>query len=297
MEGVKLDFPSGAELLVSPDRRLHLRSGESTLAYFRGLKILLADGTQIRIKEPVGGAATLGPVEVKSAGAVYRLWDGRRGGGKIFGVGVFVAPTLMALGNGEVLYEASASGPLLALQRVLCPEEEAGNYPEQRLVIIGDVLAASLRLLPGHAPKKSVQFPQVMEVAQRLSSFSDELFPKRILTTPPGSIGEPWIELAGGFRLITRVSEGPVMIGLYKETSDTPVVEWQIGGSSKLFFVRPFGGSMGGPRYFLRGLDLRRQVDAVWPIPETFADRKKVRELVQKLDGIVSRRLPVKQQR
>jgi hypothetical protein len=52
-----------------------------------------------------------------------------------------------------------------------------------------------------------------------------------------------------------------VVLALARADATVPVVEWIVGArTTELFLVRPNGGTGGGPRYFLRGLDLGRSL-------------------------------------
>lgn len=282
--GVKFDFPSGRELLVSPDGRVHLRSGEKTLPFLRGVRFILGDGTIVTILRGANSRLPLAAVEVSIAGRVRRLWIGSRRVVNASHTSAFVGTTVLALGDGGTLFTANAAGPLIALQRVLCPRDRMAKTPRRRLVILGEVLVASLALLPDRAPPHSVQFPQVKEAAQKFAALG-YLF-EGLTPRPPGAVGELWFQLRDEYRLkVESTQAGVLVVGLYRATSGIPGIEWTISGRTELHFVRPDGGTSGGPRYFLRGIDLRELVEGVLPGRQTGGQRAQVNRVVRALGG------------
>ena len=206
-EGVKLDFVGGGELLYAPDGRLHVRSGEATLAWFHGVRLLLGDGSIVTIRR---------------------------------------------------------------------------RFPKHRVVVLTDALAASMRKLPEHAPRKSVQFPQVAEAARRFAALSD-LFRGNICR-PPGAVGELWFPMRDRYRLKLEARDNDVLVaGLYREGSDIPGLEWTFGYRSEVHFVRPAGGRKGGPRYFLRGLEIDDLIGELVPGAPRVGKRATVADVVRRL--------------
>ena len=291
--GVKLDFPSGRELLISPDGRIHLRSGEKTLPFFRGVRLILGDGTIITVRRGANSRFPLASVEVIIRGRVRRLWSGTRRVVNASHSGVFVGTTLLALGDGGTLFKASAAGLLVGLERVLCPKNSMQRTPRRRLVILGGLLAESLAKLPSHAPQRSAQFPQVKEAALRFAALG-YLF-RGMTARPPGAVGELWFQLRHEYRLkVESTQNGILVIGLYRGAAPIPGVEWTISGKTEIHFVRPVGGTRGGPRYFLRGIDLGKSIKSLLPDRETCANRAQVNRVVAALGGSRPRTLKVK---
>jgi hypothetical protein len=69
--------------------------------------------------------------------------------------------------------------------------------------------------------------------------------------------------------------DGLLTLGLGRADSTTPAVEWTITSfRTELHLVRPFGGENGGPRYFLRGIDLRDDLASLWSWTATADDRR-----------------------
>jgi len=294
-EGVKLTFANNHALLITPAGRVHLRGDEMTMVHFKGLRLLLADGSTVTMRRSPSGRQPLTSVEIEVAGRTHRIWNRYARTLNASHVGGFSGPALLVVGDGRVLYRAVPMGPIVVLERSLCPKPLRSEYAKLRLVVVADVLAASLRRLPKHAPRRSVQFPQVREAAETLAAWSDRIFPARAIPRPAGAIGALWFELPGGFRLNVVAGEHAVVIGLYRETSATPAVEWVIGGRTEIHFVRPCASDRGyrGPRYFLRGLDLRDLVRPLLPIQVGGRDVVRARKVIQAIGGKAPKLLPV----
>jgi hypothetical protein len=286
-EGVRLTFVSGHALLITPAGRVHLRSGEMTLAHLKGVRLLMADGSVLTALRGSGGRQPLMWVEVEADGRNHRIWNQRARAMEAGHKGVFPGPALLALGDGQVLYRATPLGPMVVLERILCPGPLRSRYTKLRLVIVGDVLAASLRRLPKHAPRRSVQFPQVRQAADRLAALSAKIFPAQAIPRPAGAVGRLWFELPDDFRLNVVATDHRVILGLYRGATNTPAVEWLIGGRTEICFVRPFASSPGykGPRYFMAGLDLRDLVQPLLPIRVGGRDTSRARALIQRIGG------------
>jgi hypothetical protein len=292
-EGVKLTFVSGRELLITPSACIHLRSGEHTLAFFGGVRLCLADGSVVTVKRGTSPKRPLTSVVVEDRGRVRRIWSGSRRVVHGSYSKAFQGSTLLVLGDGGSLYRANAAGPVVALSRVLCPADQVNNVPARRLVIVGDVLARSLQLLPKHAPRKSVQFPQVEEAAQRFAALAP-LFHQNVARVP-GSVGELWFALADQYRLKVSTAERAILkIGLYRGSSLIPGVEWIVASRTTIHFVRPDGGASGGPRYFMRGIDLRGILSGSLPLTDSVASRFRVSEAVSAMGGRQPKSLQVR---
>lgn len=266
-----------------------------TLAHFKGVRLLLADGSILTARRSPGGRRPLSSVEVEVEGRTHRIWTEHARTLNASHVGAFPGPALVAVGDGRVLYRTTPVGPLVVLERILCPRSLRSEYTRSRLVIVADVLAASLRRLPQHTPRKSVQFPQVREAAETLARLSNKIFPTHPIPRPVSAMGEMWFELPMGFRLHAAAREHCVVVGLYRETSSTPAVEWIVGGRTELHFVRPFASHKDyrGPRYFMRGLDLRDLVQPLLPIQVGGQDTAHARKVIQAIGGRKVKLLPV----
>lgn len=281
-QGIKLDFPSGSELLVTPDGLAHLRTGEHTPTTLHVLELWLADGTRVRARRSAG--RPFREVEVIDAEQSLVLWRGEQA---LRQPGRSPAPSgvcFLVVGQGDVLYRASRLGPLLTMERVLCPAVRRKKTPRHWLAVSGDVLAHSLRRLPDHVPPQSVQFPQAPQAAAALAQAADVLFPEGALPRPRGAVGELVFPLAGDFRL--ELEERPdesIWMCLRRGASDLPVVEWRAAPRTTLHLVRPQGGANGSPRYFLRGIDVTEVARELLPLPRTLETEGHARRVLKEL--------------
>ncbi len=103
-------------------------------------------------------------------------------------------------------------------------------------------------------------------------------------------------DLGIGFRLKVSAADHRCVVGLYKGATATPAVEWVVGGRTELYFVRPFASAVGyrGPRYYLQGLDLRREVEKLLPVYPAPRDQQRARKLIQGFGGKAPELLPVR---
>jgi hypothetical protein len=282
-EGVKLDFPSGAELLVAPDGAVHLRDGSHTAPTSRTLELHLADGARVRLV-PGARRRPLDTVEVVEDGWSTELWRRElamrqrqrapRPGGACY----------FAVGRGDVLYRGATLGAVVALQRALCPRDREADYPGHRAVLAGDVLIESLQRLPAAVPPLAVQFPQAPAAAANLASAAPELFPAGAVTRPPGAVGDLIFPLAGDFRLAVEERTGEQLwLALYRGTAAVPVVEWHSGARTVLHLLRPDGGENGGPRYFARGVDVTEEARALLDLPSGPEEQRLARAVLRSL--------------
>lgn len=284
-EGVKFDFPSGAEVLVGPDGRVHLRDGGRTLPTTGVLEIVLADRTRVEIQPNT--SPLLAPLQV--------LVEDERGQRLLWRDGMALdlpvqeprraRQTLIALGDGTTLYDATLFGPVVVLRAVLFPKAAEGRLPRERVVVLGDILARSLQRLPEHAPPRSVQFPQAAEAAQNLARIAPRLFAAGVIPRPRGARGSLVFPLVDEFQLVVATTEaGPVTVGLHRGTSTVPIVEWLAARRTTLHFVRPDGGA-NGPRYFLAGLDVQDLCTPALPA-STRRDDLLARRTIRRLGGV-----------
>jgi len=282
-EGVKLDFPSGAEVLMAPSGVIHVRDGNHSLRSLHAMELWLTDGSRVRAIRS-NGVAPFRQVEVINGARSTILWRRnlplrqRAAAPKPSGT------CYLALGPGDVLYQGTAMGPLIVLQRAVCPNERARTHCRSRLVIAGDPLAESLRRLPRHIPPQSVELPHAPRVAAALAQLSSNLFPTGHVERPTGAVGALVFGLTGGYRLgIDERPGGPLWLGLYRGAADVPMVEWRVEGRTTLHFVRPEGGRNGLPRYYLRGIDLTDSTRELLPVARDELTRTRAREVLRSM--------------
>jgi hypothetical protein len=177
-----------------------------------------------------------------------------------------------------------ALGPLVVLERSLCPRALEDRVPRHQVVIAGDVLAASLRRLPSLVPHRSVEHPHAQETARALAMLAPSLFAQPVQERPSGAVGAPIVPLGGGFRLALEVrGTGPVVLALGHEREPLPVVEWTVTGRTLLHLVKPDAAGDGAPRYAMQGIDLDDLVAGLVPIAPSSADTSRARTILRTL--------------
>lgn len=282
-QGVKLDFPSRGELLVTPDGRLHLRGGEVSEAFSFALHLWLADGSVVRLQR-ASGDRPLRLVEIADAAGARTLWRDGRAVAEPGGRRELHAPTWLVLGDGRVVYRAAALGPVLVLERVLCPAALHDRFPERRALVVGDVLALSLFRLPTAVPRHATEFREARQVVDALAALTPRLFRRGVVGRADGAIGPLTLPLDGGFSLRIDVrARGPVAIGLFSADRAVPFVEWTIAETTRLHLVEPEGGAGGAPRYAFEGLVLRDLVEPLCPARTSSRDTGRARAMLASL--------------
>ncbi|MDP6930884.1 MAG: hypothetical protein QF412_14390 [Planctomycetota bacterium] len=286
-EGVKIDFPSGAELLVTPSARICLRGGEQTLPCLSGIQISFTDGSRLRAWRSQNGQGPLSRVEADDHSNAQLIWSGQKRSFSVARSQQTTGESYLALGDGSALYRALPLGPLVMLERVLCSHDSQADYPEYRMVVCGDILADSLMKLERLVPRRMVQFPQAREIAMEMGRLAPILFRRGAILRPPGSVGELAFPLTDDFHLLVSElpEKGPLTIGLFRRNARAPLVEWIVGPPTRLHLVRPDGGEDGGPRYFLRGIDLAKQVEGMMSKRPTAHELQRARKILRSLNG------------
>ncbi len=281
-QGVKLDFPSGAELLAAPDGWLHGRDDRAHVARSGTYELWLADGTRVRIGL-AGPRRPLAKVECIAGSRSLVLFRGRRPQLQWVAAPPPAPITVAVLGRGDVLYRAAATGPILTLERLVCPPAARRVYPEHRVVLAGAPLAASLVALPARVPPKPLEFPAAPAIAAEVARAAGVLFPTGFRERPPRAVGEVLFELSGGLRLwIDEEPEHGLALALGPPAGEA-VVEWRCGSRTTLQLMRPPAEDDGGPRYFGRAVDLTDWVRPLWPLRPSAAGDAQVRAVLAAL--------------
>ncbi len=283
-QGVKLDFPSGAELLMTPKGRIHLRDGGASLpAMASGVELVFADDSRLRLYPSVSSAGQF-RAELLVGQRSYTLWDRRQPVVEAGHRKKFRGQTILVLGNGQSLYKPAWVGPILVLERLLCPLANESMGPAHRAVIIGEALAQTLMALRMSIPRKTVEFPQAPEAVGTLAEIVPKLFPARAIEESVATPGMMQIPLYDDFRLrVTVAKSRTVFIGLYRRSSMVPVVEWSISGRTRLQLVRPGGGEVRGPRYYLKGVELEIAMSDLLETNQNFRDVERARGILEQL--------------
>lgn len=320
--GILVRFPYRDEdktrdLLIAPDGFVHLRDGGVGEPDADGrIALYLADGSVVTVQAARPGSAGLTAVTVSTIDLELPvvLWGldearakaaeastprrrrsvRRRASTRHRSFGDLPVGTVWyALGDGRSIYRPVPSGPLVVLESVVAPAEPDPREPlpaSAAVVVVGDVLEASLRELPRVVGRQRIQFPQAREVVLRLARDAGKIFRKGVSLRPPGGLGDLLIPLGEDFLLSVEVLDaakmhGSLRLGLTKRGATAPVIEWVVrNGKTTAHLVRPAAGSGDGPRYFLRGHDISGMVDGLVPaVPVDPTSGVRARQLLRRL--------------
>lgn len=237
--GVKLTFPSGRELLVSPDGFLHLRGGESGGPFRGGVELWLADGTTVRVALAQSSEVRLREVAVGDA--TRRLQPWRRGAPCVAAAtsSGWAGPRLWCVGDGGDVYRAIALGPLLVLDRVLVAAERADSTPRERLVVLAEPLVDSLRTMQRQHREPDAAVRAAMTAIAGLAAHADRILPAGAALPRIERERMRW-QLGAGFELEYAV-DGPLAprLELYAPEATLPMVEWTLHADGAAFLANP----------------------------------------------------------
>jgi len=262
-EGVKLDFPSGGEVLVDPRGAAHLRDGSKTLPHPSGLRLVLLDGSFVDILVQNGSGRPLREVRVQDGGEGALLWRAGRAVRRVDRGGAFVGRTLHAFGDGRSLYELADVGLAIVYERLLGPTRADSALPERGAVLLGDVLGRSLQEIASVAQQRAAGDPNTQALAKNLASMAPRLFGRPHLR-PDGARGELEVPLDHGMRLSLRVPAAePTILALHASGDPVALCEWTTTNVTRLHLIQRGAGVDGGPRYLMRGYALNHLLDRV----------------------------------
>lgn len=262
-EGVKLDFPSGGEVLVDPRGTAHLRDGSRTLPHPSGLRIALLDGSHVDILVQNGSGRPLREVRVEEGSTGALLWRSGRPVRRVDRGGAFVGRTLHAFGDGRSLYELADVGVAIVYEQLLGPKSAEPRLPERGAVLLGDVLGRSLQEIASVAQQRAAGDPNTQALAKNLAGMAPRLF-GRPHVRPDGAHGELEIPLDGGLRLSLRVPAAePMILALHAPGDPVALCEWTTTNVTRLHLIQRGAGVDGGPRYLMRGYALNHLLDRV----------------------------------
>ncbi len=271
--GIKLDFPSGGELFVTPQARVHLRSGDVFEPKFsvlhRTLILELPDKTRLQV-EFTPGLNVDEPfrnVQIFGAGFRAELWQRGRPHRMVRRQRRTPKPprdavSFTVLGRGEALYEASCLGPVRIFHRVLCAEKLANATSKTLVVFENETLMRSMQELPERFDKPTAEFAKVDKLAQWLAVLAPRIFNVKNATLNNAAWGTARFKAGAGFEFAFTVpNRGPVRLGLYQSNADAPVVEWTLGKFAALHLMRPTEKTIGGNkdkelRWYRQGIPL-----------------------------------------
>jgi hypothetical protein len=281
---VKLEFPSGVEVLFTPTGFLHLRSGEQAGRFNNGVELLLADGSNLRVHLQ---DHRLRRVDVRCGNRSILLWDRKRPVRQLVRKRVTAGPQILVLGEGDLFYRAVLMGPLIAMERVLCTEKARPVLPQRHLVILAEPLIESLRQLPRKFARPSVDYPDATGISLVLSQMAQEIFGNEVSPLRRAEAKFLRMTLDSGFELSLHLPEvGPLLLSLHRGAEARTLVEWTIGTSTALRMVRPDGGSAAAPRYYRGGIRLDEGFDLVTALRRDFAEQKRGRAILRAMGAV-----------
>jgi hypothetical protein len=237
--GVKLLFPSGRELLVAPDGFLHLRSGESGGPFRGGVELWLADGTTVRVTLAQSSQIRLREVTVGDAARRLQPW--RRGEPCVSAAGAsgWAGPRACCAGDGGDVYRAIALGPLLVLDRALVAADRVDATPRERLAVLVEPLAESLRTMQRQHREPDAAVRGAMKSIAELATHAEAILPAGAALSRVERDRLRW-QLAAGFEL-EYAADGPLapLLQLYAPGAPLPMVEWTLHADGAAFLANP----------------------------------------------------------
>ncbi|HEX6810339.1 MAG TPA: hypothetical protein VF384_01835 [Planctomycetota bacterium] len=237
--GVKLTFPSGRELLMAPDGRLHLRSGESAGPFAMGLELRLGDGTRVRIELAQSSQERLRDVLVVDGDRVLQPWYRGAKATRTERPGPWAGLRFFCCGDGGDVYRAVALGPLLVLDRVLVPATRADKAPRERLVVLTAPILDSLEVMGRQHREPDAAVRKAIGAVSAVADHGSDIFPAGAALSRAEKDELRWL-LRGGFELQLDV-DGPraPRLALYYGQSVLPMVEWTLYGDPAAFLTNP----------------------------------------------------------
>jgi hypothetical protein len=254
-QGVLLEFPNHRDLLFAPDGNLHLRSGEHAGPFPAGAELWLADGARVRIDRSGSRRNELQDVVVSAGGAEWRIWLRSRAVLEEARERFWGGPRLLCCGDGDAVYRAVGLGPLLTLERELCPRAAERDLPAGRLVLLVEPLLQSLQKLPGQVGKVDPMVAAAVDAVVELNRTATVVF--AVTGPPPRRVEHKEVRyaLADGYE-VTFSTKGSGLRMDLRHGEDQPIVEWTLGYISELHLLHPehLGGKTS--RYWGRAIPM-----------------------------------------
>ena len=237
--GVKLTFPSGRELLVAPDGRVHLRSGELAGPFDAGLELRLGDGSSVRIALAQSARDRLRDVFVCADDRMLQPW--RRGEETTWvdRPRYWGGIRLCCCGDGGELYRAIALGPLVVLDRVLVPADREASAPRERLVVLTAPLVQSLETMQRQHREPDAAVRRAVAAVAAVADRAGGIFPAGAALHRAEQHRLRWV-LRGGFELELGL-DGPMAprLCLVAGDSSRAMVEWTLRADAAAFLANP----------------------------------------------------------
>jgi hypothetical protein len=258
--GVKLEFPSGCEVLLAADGVLHLRSGESAGPFPFGVELQLADGTAVRVLLAQAQKDRLREVAVVDGETMAFPWQRGLRAKTIGSVRPWGGVRLACCGDGGDVYRLIALGPVLTCERVLAAKSRAGLLPERRLVVLTAPLLASLAHMPRQHTSGEEAMLAAMRAVRAVTQLGHEILPDGLLLRRVDGAGLRWA-LPRDFDLGLAL-DGPLAprLMLFAGRTERAMVEWTLAGNPAAFLANPFDAQPGAARWHGNGTRLPRVV-------------------------------------
>ncbi len=168
---VRIALPSGRELTIDEQARLLGDKRLLTQAAWVGLEVRLLDGTELRVLP----GSKRGPRRVSLVDGEHEIVLVRQGhvvGTRVRGQ-AFHGLRYYIVGQGDEVASIMDCGPCLFVR----PIATRGRKVERRLVVLGDVLRASVETLRAATPQRSAQYPLATKHAAFLNGLVQRAMP------------------------------------------------------------------------------------------------------------------------
>lgn len=247
--GVKLEFPSGRELLVAPDGFVHVRGGGAAGPFAAGLELRLGDGSAVRVLLSQAQRRRLRSVVVVHGDRALQPWRRGRPAREIARVGFWGGLRLCCCGDGGDLYRAVAIGPLITLDRVLVPDGREDRTPPERLVVLTRPMLRALAQVPRHHRTPDPALRAAVTAVSATAQHGGRIFPAGASLRRAERDDLRWA-LRAGYELQLAL-DGPraPRLSLYAGRSARPMVEWALAMNSAVFLNNPGADQPGAPRW------------------------------------------------
>jgi hypothetical protein len=237
--GVKLTFPSGRELLVTPDGHVHLRSGECAGPFPAGLELRLGDGSAVRVALAQGARERLRDVLVQDGERALQPWRRGEPTTAVARPSHWAGLRFCCCGDGGDLYRAIALGPLVVLDRVLVAAARAAVAPSERLVVLTEPLLQAMNGLPRQHRQPDPLVRRAVAAVAAIVDRGESIFPTGAALARAEPQRLRWL-LRGGYELELQL-DGPLAprLSLFAGQGPRPVVEWTLLGSPAVYLGNP----------------------------------------------------------
>jgi hypothetical protein len=248
-QGVKLTFPSGRELLFTPSGFLHLRDGAEKGPFTLGVELRLGDGSSVRIDRSGSRRSPVQEVVVVTDGRADRIWSRDYPVLEFARCSPWNGIRLLCCGEGDMLYRAIAAGPLVTLERCLCPKGHEAEQPERRLALLTAPMITSLQELQSRRVRADPQSFHTLRTVSGVVANAQQIFAAKGLAVRVDR-NQPRYSLLGGFEVAIEAPAGdPMRITLHAGMEKQALAEWTLGYFAQLRLLGADPEGSGAARY------------------------------------------------